>query len=210
MARRNTRNAKANAEVKKDNATTSNNTATKKVEEVKVKKDVESVTENKTVRKKDKKQPKKVTLKELLEAGKNDTDLASIANKISRFIKIGIEEDPSNGPKVVGLAYDLFVGLKEALSTPNYNKFKKKLDYINVLFSKGKDSVLSPIVLCKYDFYWKHGTDSRMKYAQLIEFLSATSDVKERNKNLKRFNIDKVLNLVPENSRQNMIRYYNI
>jgi len=219
MARRNSRKRNNEAAINDKQKAVE----TKEVEEKTEQEEKVKITESPEVKVEEKKEVKETprpsipqspagvqTVEGLIEKAKKDAALAPLANRIERFIKITQIDYPDNGPKVASATYDFYVGLKEVLAISNYSSFKKKFDFINALFNKGRKDRFSPVTLSRHDIHWTHGADNRLKYAQLVEFISAMSDVKNRKSNLKRFNVETILKAVPNEGKQNVIRYYGL
>ena len=145
------------------------------------------------------------TLEELFEVARAK-GYGTIASRLER--RINLFKRQHSEQEELAANYDLYNLIVEVLKTPNRNQFKEKFDIINKAFLLGKDNYFKPTNLVRYDYLWQWGVKSKQQYELLVYAISKLANPGNRHIELKRIDLSKAVDGLPEVVKRNFISYY--
>lgn len=150
-----------------------------------------------------------LTLDGYIESMLDDKFVGSLATVFKTYKETVLGPKAHNAKVVVGANYNLYKVIRSVLQEENYGIFKAKFDFINKVFSLGKNDAFDPSgILIRYDYQWSYGVKARDTYIKLVEFISALSNPKTRAKVKQVISINTISSVIETTEVSNLIRYY--
>lgn len=147
------------------------------------------------------------TAYELFKENGKVKDLVIGIKQFKDFITGDRKEEPL---EYISNSYRFYNLTIKQLNVQQYSLFKLRLDFILKILMREKNKELTLVNLLKFDHYWKYGQKTRISYYLLMTFLEGMADPRTRKDELKRMDVDKLADYVPESLMLNFRRYFNV
>jgi len=130
-----------------------------------------------------------------------------IASRLER--RINLFKRQHTEQEELAANYDLYNLIVEVLRTANRSQFNEKFDIINKAFLLGRNTYFKPTSLVRYDYLWQWGIKSKQQYELLVYAISKLANPGNRHIELKRIDLSKAVDGLPEVAKRNFVSYYS-
>ena len=153
---------------------------------------------------------RKKTFEDIYNETKNDAELSQLVEAIKNYVDTVFFKHPADGQIVASMNHNLYNIILGILNEEEYGVFKKKMNLLNKIFLVEKGRYFNPVSLSKFDHYWNYGSDSRMGYHMLVEYMSEMSNPNTRKQSSGAMSITSISKYLPEGSINKLTRFYNL
>ena len=147
------------------------------------------------------------SLEDLYKDLKDNTTLGPILKEFKRYADTVYGNPDVKLERVASMNFTLYKTIMKAYDEPNYNKFKSKVEIINKIFVIDPKR-FNPIILGRFDHFWIHSVNDKMKYHTVLEFIGRVAHPNKRKAAVKDIAPTSLNMMFNDNAIQNIIRYY--